>query len=295
MIYALLSLVWKKKAALAALVLFILMLPCALPAQDFENFTSNLTSGTPQGNITITYENSVMEPETPGLYHLLMDKPGASILKGTFTLKKVPDKLYIQINHKSTTLHDLSSNPTYAIYVNGQKSHSMEIYFDKYTILGYEITPQVRQGTNDFSIILEGTAKTSICIRQVDVSPIVSFVEQYTGKKKPQNLYLLIPLYLAYFFLIAITISYLLFVIMWRNRFDPHGATIIALLLCGMSFAILPFLIFGWNLYPMVARLFGWQISLYNPLHWLMYPLYTLAASLIGTIVGIVWMIRMHK
>jgi hypothetical protein len=253
-----------------ALILFLLFLPATLAAQDSSTFSTVLTSGTPSGNITITSDQATWEAESSGIYHLLLDKPGSSVLKGTFTLNKVPSKMYIQINHRTSTVQEISGHPTYGVYVNGQKCSNMELYFDLYTILGYDITSQCRQGQNEFSITLETTAHTSLWVRQIDISPVVSFVEQYKEKRKSENFYILIPLYLAYFFLIAITISYLVFVIMWRNNIDPQAATFLAIFLCGLGYMILPFLIFGLTLY-------------------------TALISFFGLICGIAWIVRMHR
>lgn len=239
-------------------------------AGDFETFSSTFLSGTPSGNIDITYENCQMSQESQGAWHILMDRPGQSTIKGSFFLNNVPEKLYIQINHRTSTLHELCNSPTYEIFVNGQKSNNMELYFDIYTVMGYEITPFCRKGMNEFTITLLSTAMTNLWVRQIDVSPVVSFVEQYKQTKKSGGLYLLIPLYIAYFFLIAITISYLLFVIMWRNSFDPQLATILALFICGIGFTILPFLIMG--LHP-----------------------YSVLASIFGLLIGIIWILRMHR
>lgn len=261
----------------------VVIILCSKASLADVNFTSDLSSGTPVGNITITYENASMEQEPGGISHLLLDSPGRSRLTGTFTLDKIPDRLFVQINHRTSTVHPITYNSTYAIDVNGQRCNQMEIYFDLYTIMGYDITRYVRSGDNTFSIVLEPTAKTSLWVRQIDISPVVSFVESYKEKKKTESFWLLIPLYLAYFFLIAITISYLLFVIMWRNNFGPQAATILALLICGLGFAALPLLIFGLFSFPVVSGIINFS------------PLITVGISIVGLVVGLIWIMVMHK
>ncbi len=238
-------------------------------AQGLDSFTSSFTTGSPVGNIVITHENCSMEPETGGLYHVLMDKPGASVIKGSFTLSKMPKKMCIQLSHRTSTLLPISNNNTYSLYVNGQKKDSMELYYDQYVVMAFDITDKCQPGSNEFSIVLENNARTSLWIRQIDISPVVSFVEQ-AKETKPQSIFLFIPLYLAYFCLIAITISYLLFVIMWKNRFDPQTATIMALFFCGFGYVILPYLIFGFGCYPILT-------------------------SFVGLIVGIGWILWFHR
>ncbi len=200
-----------------------------------------------------------------------------------FTLDEVPKQLYIQINHRTGTVLPITYNSTYSIEVNGRKCNQMEIYFDLYTIMGYDISNFIQKGQNQFVIVLDGTAKTSLWVRQIDVSPVVSFVESYKEKKKTESFWLLIPLYLAYFFLIAITISYLLFVIMWRNNFGPQAATVMALILCGIGFGVLPFLIFGLYSFPVM-----WGIISLS-------PLITIAVSILGLVTGLIWIMVMHK
>ncbi|MHC9540848.1 MAG: hypothetical protein AB9903_15195 [Vulcanimicrobiota bacterium] len=255
-----------------SLLLFILMaaLLCrdAL-AQGLESFSSSFTSGSPVGNIVINHQNCAMEPETGGLYHVLLDKPGTSVLKGSFNLSKMPKKMCIQINHRTSTILAISNNNTYSLIVNGQKVDSMELYYDQYVVMAYDITDKCQSGNNEFSIMLENTSQTSLWVRQIDISPVVSFVEQ-AKETKPQSIYLFVPLYLAYFCLIAITISYLLFVIMWKNRFDPQTATIMALIFCGFGYVVLPYLIFGFGCYQIIA-------------------------SFAGLIVGIGWILWFHR
>lgn len=269
---------------MACILALILVLPSGLYAADTVNFSTNFSSGTPVGNIFVTYENSHFDTDSPGVSHLTLDNPGSSKLRGEFDLTTVPDKLYIQINHRSGSLNSISYNNTYTIDVNGNQScHQMELYINMYTIIGYDITKYCHTGKNEFVINLANTAKTDLWVRQVDISPVVSFVEHYQEKNKKESFYLLIPLYLAYFFLIAITISYLLFVTMWRNNFGPHAATILALFICGIGFAILPFLIFGLYSFPVTFSIF--HLS----------PVITLGISLVGLIVGLIWIMQMHK
>jgi hypothetical protein len=253
------------------MAVLLLVLPhSGISAQEGVNFSSMFTSGAPSGNIQISYEEAIWEQESSGLYHLLLHKPGVSKIQGSFTLEQVPSKMYIQINHRTSTIQDVTQKPTYAVYVNGKRCAAMELSFDLYTTLRYEMKSQCRPGQNQFSIDLDPAARTSLWVRQIDISPVVSFVEQAREGKKSENFLMLLPLYLAYFFLFAITISYLLFVIMWRNSINPQVATFLALFVCGIGFMILPFLIFGLTLY-------------------------TALASFIGLIVGIVWIVSLHK
>ncbi|MDQ7824121.1 MAG: hypothetical protein RDV48_15070 [Candidatus Eremiobacteraeota bacterium] len=261
----------RKGAGILILVLMLALFSAAALAKDFESFTISFSSGSPMGTIAVSCQNATVEREGGGLSHLLMDKPGSSTLKGTFTLDRMPQQLYLQINHRTSTLAELTKNPTYSITVNGSPVTTMELYFDIYTILGYDIGKYCHTGNNDFEIKLEPTAKTSLYVRQVDISPVVSFVEGYKEKGMSiSNWWLYIPLYIAYFLLIAVTISYLLFVIMWRNRIEPTLATFVALFLCGVGFFVLPFLMFG----------LGW---------------YQLLFSFLGLIGGIVWITSMHR
>jgi len=260
----------KTSTQAAAAVLLLILVHTVSQAREGADFSSLFTSGTPSGNIQVTCDQATWEKESSGLYHLLLDKPGMSRVKGTFTLDRVPAAMYIQINHRTSTVQDVTRKPTYAVYVNGKKCASMELSFDLYTTLRYEIQSQCRPGQNEFSIDLENTARTGLCVREIDISPIVSFVEQAREGKKSENFLMLLPLYIAYFFLIAITISYLLFVIMWRNSVSPQLATFFALLVCGAGFVLLPFLIFGLTIFTALASFLGliagtfWIVSLHR-------------------------------
>lgn len=278
------SLVGRRARVFLAVLVILLVLSIAVYSQDIISFSIDLSSGSPVGNgIDITYENCSWEQEPGGIYHLLLDKPGMSKMTGIFTIDKMPPRLFIQINHRTGSLLPITQNFTYDIEVNGRRCTQMEMYMDLYTILGYDITNYIQNGKNEFTINLKNTAKTSLWIRRIDISPVVSFVESYKEKKKSDSFWLLIPLYLAYFFLLAITISYLLFVIMWRNNFGPQAATMLALIICGLGFGVLPFLIFGLFSFPVMFSI----ISLS--------PLITAAISILGLIIGLIWIMVMHK
>lgn len=264
----------QKKGGPALLALLLLIIIAAVhcgdaSAQGLESFSSSFTTGSPVGNISINQQNCAMEPETGGLYHVLMDKPGSSVLKGTFNLSRMPKRMCIQINHRTSTILPISNNNTYSLSINGQRVEAMELYYDQYVVMAYDITDRCQAGSNEFSIMLDSSSQTSLWVRQIDISPVVSFVDQ-AKETKPQSIYLFVPLYLAYFCLIAITISYLLFVIMWKNRFDPQTATIMALFFCGFGYVVLPYLIFGFGCYQIIA-------------------------SFAGLIVGIGWILWFHR
>jgi len=261
------------------LTLFLVILSSvSLMSKDSELFTASFVTGARTGDLDLTYKECAIEQEgTSGVSHLLMNKPGKSIINGSFTLSKVPKKLYFQINNCPSKLGSQitgaeENRACYTLYINDKQRESLLRGNELYLINGYEISKFCVAGTNTFSLVLEEKTGADLWVRQLYITPVGSFAEKAQAQEKRESFFLHIPLYVAFFLVITITISYLLFIILWKNRVGPGTATAVALVACGIGFISLPFMVFE-----------GLSLSLF------------LVISVVGAVGGIIWILAMHR
>jgi hypothetical protein len=268
------------KALCFITVVIVAVVLSTAPLMSSENgiFTASFVTGTKTGNLDLSFEGCSIEKEkNSDICHLLMNKPGKSVVKGTFTLSSVPKKLYFQINNypfsnKAKKNDSEGGHACYTLYINDRERDSLKRGVVLYLINGFEISSFCVPGKNTFSIVLEEKTARWLWIRQIYVTPVGSFAEKVQEQEKKEGFFLHIPLYVAFFLVIAITISYLLFIIFWKNRIAPETATAAALVICGAGFAALPFLLFE-----------GTAL------------LYCLGISIAGVTGGILWILIMHR
>lgn len=228
---------------------------CA-PLHAATSYECDFSSGAPRGSLRAgELEGTRTRTGPRGLHHLVLDSPGKSRARFSFTLDRVPHSIYLVLDHR-TARPSFPGAETYEVRVNDQSAQRIGLSLTTFVLAGYDITPYCRPGENTVEVRLLETADTGLWLRRVQVTSFASLVEEYTREVRGESLWARLGL-LALCLLALVFASYPLYLTLWlrpsrrglsgpaeEQRLKPATASLLTLLFCtltigGVTFAVL--------------------------------------------------------
>jgi hypothetical protein len=213
-------------------------------AAALEAFYVSFTGGSPEGTLPVDVTECAYLAagghggSGRGGDCLVMDRKGVSEVRGRFSLSEVPRKLYIRLDHATSSSPE-NPPPTFELGVNDRLRVTVVFTSDAFITTAQDITDYVHQGENTFVLKLADGAETNQYLRRIDVVPIASLTEAVEKARGTGGAVLRTILAILGTLAIAFSGS-ALWRTVWNIFWGGHGggagaATLLTFILCGLA------------------------------------------------------------